>query len=120
MTCERIPLKNGVIFICSRTPAVKKRCKCGAIAVKLCDYPLRGKKAGQTCDRPLCAKCATQLDTVCDMTEERELQKHIDSYRTEEGRGKAVHDLRLAPDTFDLCPPHARLVDRDKEQLELF
>jgi hypothetical protein len=25
---------------------------------KLCDYPLRGKRAGATCDRKLCERCA--------------------------------------------------------------
>lgn len=28
---------------------------------KLCDFALTGKKAGQTCDAPLCDRCATRV-----------------------------------------------------------
>ena len=52
---------------CSRGPV--KSCKCGRRSTKLCDYPLRGKKQGKTCDAPLCDRCATSvgknLDYCC-------------------------------------------------------
>lgn len=35
------------------------RCVCDRRASKLCDFPLKGKKQGKTCDRPLCQRCAT-------------------------------------------------------------
>jgi hypothetical protein len=54
----RSPDGKTVAFI--RTSGQRmKPCKyCGAPGEKLCDYPLRGPKAGQTCDAPMCAKCA--------------------------------------------------------------
>jgi len=115
MTCESIPMKNGVIFMCSRGSRKKPRCKCGSLAVKLCDYPLRGAKSGSTCDRPLCARCASTEPDVVDMAEERALQLGIEDMCTSEGkklwRGRG---LRLEKDTFDLCPAHARLVGGKK------
>lgn len=57
MTCHHITLANGTrIIACSRGP--KKRCKCGKPATLLCDYPLRGKKEGKTCNAPMCRSCA--------------------------------------------------------------
>lgn len=35
-------------------------CKCGRRAIKICDFDLIGTKAGQKCDRALCASCAAQ------------------------------------------------------------
>ena len=36
-------------------------CKCGRRETKKCDYPLRGAKAGKTCDASLCDRCATRV-----------------------------------------------------------
>lgn len=44
---------------CSRSG--QKCAVCGGRATKLCDYPLRGSKEGQTCDRPLCARHAKSI-----------------------------------------------------------
>ena len=39
-----------------------KRCmNCGKYAPLLCDYLLRGKKKGQTCDQPICERCAREI-----------------------------------------------------------
>jgi len=59
MTCRPLNRGNGVTgWACSRG----ERCKeCGGRASKLCDYPLRGGKAGKTCDAALCAKCAVNV-----------------------------------------------------------
>jgi len=46
---------GGTAIVCSRGPV--QRCKCGALATRLCDWKVPGKKSG-TCDAPLCANCA--------------------------------------------------------------
>lgn len=47
------------IFICRRGRHRPAPCVvCGKESSKLCDFPLRGAKAGKTCDRALCARCA--------------------------------------------------------------
>lgn len=77
MGCEVIP---GVGFACSRGQK-RKTCSvhgCSGSATKLCDFPLTGKKAGQTCDRDLCEAHATRMP----------------------GRP-------LAGQTIDYCPTHA-------------
>lgn len=53
-------------IVCSRTAA--RRCVvCGTTrAIKLCDFPLTGPKAGQTCDRPVCVTHATHEDPDTD------------------------------------------------------
>lgn len=60
MTCKVITTAGGgTAIICNRG---SKRCQCGRSASKLCDYPLTGSKVGQTCDVPLCNKCAVNID----------------------------------------------------------
>lgn len=61
MTCRPIDLGNGVTgWACTRGSS--ERCQeCGGRASKLCDYPLRGAKAGKTCDAKLCARCAVNV-----------------------------------------------------------
>jgi hypothetical protein len=46
------------IFICSRGARWTARCSCGEKASKQCDFPLKGRAQGKTCDRHLCSKCA--------------------------------------------------------------
>lgn len=84
MPCERIPVAGGVAFACSRGPARPRCSSCGAPSTKLCDYPLRGAKAGQTCDRQLCAACA------------RRWTKDLAEQPTD----------RPVAGGFDLCPAH--------------
>lgn len=47
----------GTGIVCTR--GKPKRCKCGAVATRLCDWKVPGKKSG-TCDEPLCANCASE------------------------------------------------------------
>lgn len=62
MPCTPFDLGNGVTGIACTRGSSRKRCKeCGANASKLCDYPLRGKSAGRTCDANLCARCAVNV-----------------------------------------------------------
>lgn len=81
MTCELWKGKDGAVFIACSRGQRRKRCKfCNdPNASKLCDYPLRGSKAGKTCDAPMCARCAAPQNA-----------KHLDG------------------DSVDFCPPHAR------------
>jgi len=61
MPCKVIAAGDGgVIIACSRGQQ-RQRCACGRPADRLCDYPLRGAKAGQTCSRPICSRCATRV-----------------------------------------------------------
>jgi hypothetical protein len=61
--CERIQLNGGAIFACTRG-ADRPRCyHCKRFAELVCDYPLTGTKAGSTCDRLICAKCAVGTET---------------------------------------------------------
>lgn len=57
MPCRPIIVKGFATgFICSRTKA--PRCACGKPSEYQCDAPT-ARKSG-TCDRHLCASCATQ------------------------------------------------------------
>jgi hypothetical protein len=66
MPCYAFKIGNATGFIC--TPRERsKPCKyCGRPSSKLCDYPLRGAKAGKTCDIPMCDRCATHIDPDSD------------------------------------------------------
>jgi hypothetical protein len=57
MPCERVSMpKGGVAIVCS----AKRRCACGTKATLLCDWKVPTKASG-TCDRPICAGCASEL-----------------------------------------------------------
>jgi len=50
----------GWAITCGRGQRKTAPCAfCGAPHTKLCDEPLRGAKAGKTCDAKMCARCAT-------------------------------------------------------------
>jgi hypothetical protein len=56
---------RGNMVICSR--GSRKPCRyCGRASSKLCDHKLTGAKAGQTCDIPMCATCATHVEPDLD------------------------------------------------------
>ncbi len=65
MTCTVIPVQGGVAIVCSRGQGTRARdcafCGVNARDYKLCDFPLRGKRAGATCSKPMCGKCATSI-----------------------------------------------------------
>lgn len=83
MPCRPIP--GG--YACSRG-SHRKRCSvCSSRpATKLCDYPLRGAKAGRTCDAALCDRCAVR-------------------------QGGGVFGQ---PETIDYCPAHARVAAAER------
>jgi hypothetical protein len=47
----------AAVFICGRRRRQNPCASCGQPAVALCDFPLGGKTAGGTCDRPMCERC---------------------------------------------------------------
>lgn len=55
MTCETLKLPNGTTAIVCSGHRTRKKCNCGQIASRLCDYEIR---PGKTCDKGLCARCA--------------------------------------------------------------
>lgn len=62
MPCRTIDLGNGAYAIaCTRGRNPKPCCSCGRPSSKLCDFPLKGNTTGQTCDRPICEKCAKHV-----------------------------------------------------------
>jgi hypothetical protein len=66
MSCTTIVVNGKAVgFACARTSG--KRCvQCGARAGALCDFPLKGAKAGQTCSRSLCEKCLVKVGAALD------------------------------------------------------
>lgn len=59
MACEFRRTDHGAVIVCG-TRRKAPPCKmCGKPSTKLCDFPLRGPKAGQTCSIPICDGCAT-------------------------------------------------------------
>lgn len=58
MPCQHVTLADGgrAIVCGSRPPSA--RCACGDRAPLLCDWKTPGERKG-TCDRPICANCAT-------------------------------------------------------------
>jgi hypothetical protein len=63
MPCTPILDDNGnqIGWACTRGQRAKPCRQCGRPSTKLCDYPLRGAKAGKTCDVPMCSRCATTV-----------------------------------------------------------
>lgn len=62
MPCDHVKLPGGgYAIVCSRGRRPKRCSSCGRASSKLCDYPLRGEKAGKTCDLPICDACATHV-----------------------------------------------------------
>lgn len=58
---------DGGVIICGRGHRRKPCCSCGKPSSKLCDYPLRGRLSGKTCDRPICDVCAVKIDPKQDV-----------------------------------------------------
>ena len=117
MTCERTVTGNGVMWICSRGSSKKEQCaSCKTrTANKLCDYPLKEGKAGQTCSRPICHQCATTNKKVANITEERGVYREVEKLLTDRGKERMRNSGSrvmggIEPDTYDLCPVHAQSV----------
>lgn len=92
MTCDITDDAKGnpMLFMCSRGKRHKKCADCGRPATLLCDYKLRGKKEGKTCDRPLCRACAVNA-----------------------GRIPEITGGMRSSDTVDYCKAHAELMKKE-------
>jgi len=69
MPCVHVDLGNGVTAIVKVAPQPRKRCwVCGCLCnARLCDFILtEGKRAGKSCDKPLCSDCAVHCDPDVD------------------------------------------------------
>lgn len=66
MPCYPFQIGEARGFICTRGNRAKPCKYCGRPHTKLCDYPLRGAKAGKTCDIPMCDRCATHVEPDTD------------------------------------------------------
>ena len=65
--CRHVELPGGgFAIVCGRGTRQKRCTHCGRPSDKLCDFPLSGKLAGKTCDRPICQKCAMHVDPDLD------------------------------------------------------
>lgn len=62
MQCRKVAFPGGgTAFICGPKPR-RRNCKfCSRYADLECDFPLTGKKAGQTCEAPMCVRCSTTV-----------------------------------------------------------
>lgn len=70
VTCTKFEVPGGIAIVCSRGSNRARACAfCGASVRQyvLCDFPLRGKKAGATCSKPACTKCATSIGADKDL-----------------------------------------------------
>lgn len=61
MACEKIQFADGNFAIVCGVRRPKRYCSCGKPADFLCDFPLSGKKAGKTCDKPVCKTCRLHI-----------------------------------------------------------
>lgn len=63
MTCRITPIPGGFIATCTRGRQ-PERAPCSVCKARphtqLCDFELRGKAAGRSCDAKLCASCAVK------------------------------------------------------------
>lgn len=67
MTCTTFKMPDGGVgIICTPRVRVRWCADCGKPASKQCDFPLRGSKAGKTCDRHICERCAVDVGTNLD------------------------------------------------------
>lgn len=95
MSCTPFRSQDGSVsgFVCSRGQRRKACSECKVRpATLLCDFPLSGRKAGKTCDRALCRRCAIEVKSVPRLPE-------------------LAFGTKLEPDTMDLCPAHARAAE---------
>jgi hypothetical protein len=114
MGCDLYYGEDGKLkmAICSRN-AKKEYCKiCGKRATKLCDFPLSGKKEGQTCDAKLCDKCAVQVDVV--PLPERVRTETPENFRLKDREYNPIYTT-FKGDTVDVCPAHSRFI-RSKDK----
>lgn len=59
MPCDPVKLPGGAWgLVCSRGRRSAPCLYCGRASSRLCDFKLTGEKAGKTCDKAMCDRCA--------------------------------------------------------------
>lgn len=71
MGCRTVLIPGGFITSCTRGSNLPK-CKFCGNAIRegglvLCDWKLKGEKEGQTCDAPMCRRCAQRVGDQKDL-----------------------------------------------------
>jgi hypothetical protein len=99
VTCTALELAGGGVAIaCTRGQRARRCSACRANpAAVLCDGP--GRRAGTTCDRALCFRCAVAIGDQRDLCPEH--------------AGAWARRALLALTVVDAAPPAANLVVRD-------
>lgn len=60
MPCYPIKVPGGHGYVCTGRERRKSCVQCGRRADRLCDWKLKGKRAGKTCSRSVCSSCSVQ------------------------------------------------------------
>jgi len=68
MPCTVVKFGSTTGIVCSRGQRTK-RCRCGEIATRECDWRVKDRKSG-TCDRPLCERCTHEPAPEKDLCKE--------------------------------------------------
>lgn len=100
MGCTRTPIPGGVVFSCTRGFDDRVECKFCKTRVRefvLCDWKLKGEKAGQTCDAVMCRRCATKVG------EDKDLCPPHARVWDKDPRNPKNKDLLMAKRDRDLC-----------------
>lgn len=61
MPCDTFKLDGVTVTVCSRGRRAKPCVVCGARSTRLCDFPLKGRLEGKTCDAALCPRHAVRV-----------------------------------------------------------
>ncbi|HZJ67654.1 MAG TPA: hypothetical protein VFD36_29325 [Kofleriaceae bacterium] len=66
--CVRHVMADGTVALLTVDVPPPKPCAfCGTLCESLCDFPLRGKKAGRTCSKRICDKCKRTVGKDLDL-----------------------------------------------------
>lgn len=68
MACEVQRQGGETLILCSRGSRRPRCSSCGAPGAELlCDYPLKGRRTGSTCSKPICRRCAVHREPDHDL-----------------------------------------------------
>jgi hypothetical protein len=95
MICAHVDIGNGVTAIVCRSRTTKRCKSCGKAAERECDFPLSGAKQGQTCNAPLCARCASRPLPDTDLCPPH--ARYLGSL-ADEAQAHIMDEMRLASD----------------------
>jgi hypothetical protein len=58
--CERLQVGDQTVIVCGVKQTTPRFCRCGRVAIALCDWKVRDRKSG-TCDAPMCTDHAKKV-----------------------------------------------------------